>query len=359
MADVLTLTDKGLYCAAGDFYVDPWAPVPRAIVTHGHADHARPVADTAFAAVGNEHILARRLAGRPFTCWPFGTPTRFGNATVSLHPAGHILGSAQVRVVVDKQVWVVSGDFKRAPDPTCPPFEVVPCDTFITESTFGLPLYRWPETRVVVDEVLGWWKKCLHDGLVPVLFCYALGKAQRLLKELAARATDVDPLPGGFVLHGALEKLTQAYRDSGVTLPSTSTVAAAVKQKTLRRSLVLAPPSAAGTPWMKRFDPSSTALASGWMRLRGARRRRSLDRGFILSDHADWPALVDTIAATGASRVLVTHGSQAAMVRYLKEVKGLDAASLATPFAGEGGAEVDDDNAGAAASVEAFNVDAT
>ena len=354
MSDVLQLTDKGLFCAAGDFYVDPWKPVSRAVVTHGHADHARPVADEAFAAVGNEHILARRLHGRPFTCLRYGEARRFGNATVSLHPAGHILGSAQVRVVVDgnPEVWVVSGDFKRAADPTCAPFEVVPCHTFITESTFGLPLYRWPATDVVVDEVLAWWRKCQHDGLVPLLFCYALGKAQRLLKELAARG---EP-PGPFVLHGALEKLTQAYRDSGVALPPTSTVAAATEAKTLRRSLVLAPPSAAGSPWMKRFEPSSTALASGWMRLRGARRRRSLDRGFIFSDHADWPALVDTIAATGADRVLVTHGAQAAMVRYLREVRGKDSAALATPYAGECGAEVDDD---AVASTAAVAVDDT
>ncbi|HEY1098972.1 MAG TPA: ligase-associated DNA damage response exonuclease [Myxococcota bacterium] len=337
-APVLELTDRGLYCAAGDFYVDPWRPVERAVVTHGHADHARPLAGHALAAVGNEHILQRRLGGRAFECLPFAEARTIGRARVSLHPAGHILGSAQVRVEVDGEVWVVSGDYKRAPDPTCPPLEVVRCDTFITESTFGLPLYRWPETKDVVDDVIQWHRRCVADQQCAVLFCYALGKSQRLLAELLRAGHD-----GPYVVHGALAPLIAAYRDAGIALPPTSTVQEAKDGGFLRSALVLAPPSAAGSPWLKRFHPASLALASGWMILRGARRRRALDRGFVLSDHADWPALLDTILGTGAERVLVTHGTQQPMVRFLRERHGLDAAPLATPFAGEGGAEVDDE----------------
>ena len=336
--DVLALTDRGLYCGAGDFYVDPWRPVARSIVTHGHADHARPLAEHALAAVGNEQILQRRLGGRSFECVPFHETRRIGDALVSLHPAGHILGSAQVRVEVAGEVWVVSGDYKRAADPTCPPFEPVRCHTFITESTFGLPLYRWPDTDLVVDDVIAWHQRCLQDGQSAVLLCYALGKSQRLLKALFDRGH-----AGPYVLHGALKPLVEAYREAGVVLPPTWSVQEATAGGFLRQALVLAPPSAAGSPWLKRFHPASLALASGWMLLRGARRRRALDRGFVLSDHADWPGLVDSILETGASRVLVTHGSQQAMVRYLVEQHGLDAAPLATPFTGEAGAEADDE----------------
>jgi len=257
----------------------------------------------------------------------YGEARELNGVKVSLHPAGHVLGSSQVRIEHAGEVWVVSGDYKLDPDPTCAPFEPVRCHAFITESTFGLPIYRWQPPRETFGDIAAWWRANADDGRTSVLYGYAFGKAQRILAGLRdAGALDVGPI----VCHGAVEVLNEAYRASGVDLPATHRVAD-VGKDALARAIVLAPPSAAGTPWLRRFGDASDAFASGWMRLRGARRRRALDRGFALSDHADWPGLMAAIAATGAPRVIVTHGSVAIMVRHLAE-QGYEAGAFATEY---------------------------
>ncbi len=320
---LIQATAEGLYCRDGDFHIDPHRPVQRAILTHAHADHARAGSAAYWSAQSGMAILRKRLGGEaPLHGVPYGRTLRFGNTRVSLHPAGHILGSSQVRVERDGEVWVVSGDYKRAPDPTCSPFEVVPCHTLVTEATFALPIYRWPPAEEVARSVLQWWRANAECGRTSVLFCYALGKAQRLLAELGRLTRQ--PV----FLHGAIAPLVALYREAGVELPPTQRVSEAPRGHRFAGELVLAPPSAAGSPWMKRFRPASLAFASGWMRVRGQRRRRAFDRGFVLSDHADWPALLRTIEECGAQRVLVTHGRGDTLVRYLRE-RGVDAAPLA------------------------------
>jgi putative mRNA 3-end processing factor len=323
--DLVVLRPEGLYCPAGDFHIDPWLPVARAVITHGHSDHARLGMGEYHAAREGLPILRWRLGQQRYLAREYGEVFEMGHARVSLHPAGHVLGSAQVRIEVDGEVWVVSGDYKRQPDPTCAPFQVVPCDTFITEATFGLPVYRWPDTSAVAREIVAWRDHCGGRGETAVLFCYALGKAQRLLGELMAH-TDRPAL-----VHGGIESGVQVYRDCGIQMLETRPVAGT---KDCAGELVLAPPSAAGSPWMRRFRHAQLGFASGWMRIRGNRRRRNYDRGFVVSDHADWPALVDTVRDTGARRVIATHGNTDAIVRALCEA-GIAAESFRTGYGGD------------------------
>ena len=327
---IIELTDSGLYCAAGDFYIDPWRPVARAVITHAHADHARFGSGQYFAEQCGVPVLRHRL-GEGIQCHAlaYGESLELGRARISLHPAGHILGSAQVRVEVDGEVWVVTGDFKRDDDPTCAPFEVVPCDTLITEATFALPIYRWPDMARVAADIHDWWRGNAERGRASVLFCYSLGKAQRVLAALAA-LTDRRVL-----LHGAVVQLTDIYRNAGVAMLPTAPALEVESKNKYAGELIIAPPGANGTAWMKRFGDCGTGFCSGWMLLRGNRRRRGYDRGFVLSDHADWPALLDTIHACGARRVLATHGRSDILVRYLRE-RGIDAAELKTEFGDEG-----------------------
>lgn len=330
--DVLKLRPEGLYCPAGDFYVDPWRPVATAVITHAHADHARTGMGHYHTQTDNLALIRLRLGELPGSAYAYGERFRLGDATVSLHPAGHVLGSAQVRVEVEGQVWVVSGDYKRAPDPTCPPFEPVRCDTFITEATFALPCYRWAATEVLIDDVLAWWDACARAGHPAVLLGYAFGKAQRLLAELARHVPDRPAY-----IHGALTGLVEHYRNLGITMLPTLPVAEQPKARAYAGELILAPPSAAGSPWLTRFRGASLAFASGWMQLRGNRRRQSYDRGFAISDHADWPALVQTIRESGARRILATHGNTEALVRYLNDSGGgtVHAEALKTELGGE------------------------
>lgn len=354
--DGLRLTDAGLFCPAADVHIDPWRPVDRAIITHAHSDHARPGCGGYLCAPTCEPLLRARLGQtiRVQTV-PWGRPLTLGDATVSLHPAGHVRGSAQVRVQIAGRVTVVTGDFKLAPDPSAESFEPVTAHTLICESTFGLPVYRWPATDAVIADLVSWWRAAAAAGLTALLCTYALGKAQRVLAELALLA-DRGPLPGPIALHGAVEPLTAAYRGMGVTLAPTQTVAALrdsidVASRKRRRqarlpagTLVIAPPSALGSAWTRSLGPVSTAFASGWMAVRGARRRRNVDAGLVLSDHADWPGLLSAIAAARPERVGVTHGFTAPLTRFLREVgpPGLgpvDAFELTTRFEGEGAEE--------------------
>jgi putative mRNA 3-end processing factor len=331
---LLVRRPEGLYCEAGDFFVDPWRPVSRAIITHAHADHARTGHGDYLAAAPAEGVLRSRLGDIALRTLDYGETIEVDGVRVSLHPAGHVLGSAQVRIEHRGEVWVVSGDYKVEPDPTCTPFEPVRCHTFVTESTFGLPIYRWAPSASTFEEVNAWWRANAEAGRASVLYCYAFGKAQRIL-------AGVDASIGPIVCHGAVEPLNRAYRAAGVALPATSLVTEVADRASLKRALVLAPPSAGGSTWIRRFPEPSDAFASGWMAVRGARRRRSVDRGFVLSDHADWPGLHAAIGASGAQRVFVTHGFVPVMVRWLAE-QGLDAQSFDTEFGGEEGGSADD-----------------
>jgi putative mRNA 3-end processing factor len=325
---LLQLTDKGLYCLPGDFYVDPWQPVERAVITHAHADHAHRGCHSYLASQEGEHIFRMRLGEEAaLETVPYGKVVQRNGTRVAFHPAGHILGSAQVRIEHHGRVWVVSGDYKAQPDPTCTAFEPVRCHTFVTESTFGLPIYRWRSPPEVFGEINAWWQTNREAGKASLLLGYALGKAQRLLAGL-------DPSIGPIYVHGAVHKLLGAYRASGIPLPETTYVAEAPKRGNWAGALIVAPPSAHGTPWARKFAPAYTALASGWMRIRGTRRRRAVDRGFVLSDHADWPGLLGVIRETGAEQVWVTHGYSAVVVRWLRE-HGLNARDVPTRFEGE------------------------
>jgi putative mRNA 3-end processing factor len=302
--------------------------VARAVISHAHGDHARWGSQAYLGAAASVPVLRRRLGDALIEGVPWGETVRMGEVAVSFHPAGHILGSAQIRVEREGEVWVFSGDYKRAEDATCEPFEPVPCHTFITEATFALPIYRWDPTAETAREIFDWWEANGEAGRASVLFCYALGKAQRILAELA-RFTDRTVF-----VHGSVEPLNEAYRQAGVRMLPTRPVSETAKGQSFAGELILAPPSAGGSTWMRRFGPASTAFASGWMRVRGTRRRRGFDRGFVISDHADWPDLLRTIQDCAAGRVLTTHGYADSFARYLRE-QGIAAGTLATPFQGE------------------------
>lgn len=304
---LLELRESGLYCAAGDFYIDPWGPADRAIVTHAHPGHAHPGCRAYLTARAGETLLRARVgADAAIQGAGYGETIAMGSVTVSLHPSGHILGCAQVRLEHAGEVWVFSGDYSLAPDPTCAPFEPVRCHTFVTESTFALPIFRWPAAARVFEDIHAWWRANQDAGKASLLFAHPLGAAQRVLATL-------DRSIGPVYTHDAVEGFNRIYREQGIPLASAS------PGDDLARALVVAPPAARGTTWARRFGGASTALVSGWMRIRGTRRRRSLDRGFVLSGHADWPALLSVIDETRAEAVWVTDGHRAPLVRWLQE----------------------------------------
>ena len=320
---LLEHTPQGLYCRAAAAWIDPVGPVPRALITHAHADHARPGCGEYWAVGASEAILRQRL-GATINLIPvdYGAAHRIGEARVSFHSAGHVLGSAQIRLEAGGESWLVSGDYKRCSDPSCSPFEPVQADVFITEATFGLPIYRWQSGAEVAGEILAWWQGAPERP--SILFAYAFGKAQRLLAELAAIGVKDEIL-----LHGAVEALMPAYREAGVRLPPTLPVSSAAKGESLAGRLVIAPPSAHRSVWMKRFKLPQTGFVSGWMAVRGARRRRGYERGFVMSDHADWPGLIQSVQQSCARQVYVTHGNSDGLARYLSEVEGISAEPLA------------------------------
>jgi putative mRNA 3-end processing factor len=322
--DLIVADAAGLYCPPGDFHIDPWRPVERAIITHGHSDHARPGSASYLCHADCAPILRKRLGDVTLEQTGYGATVVRNGVTISLHPAGHILGSAQIRVEHRGEVWVASGDYKIEADGTCPPFEPIRCDAFITESTFGLPIYRWRPQKEIFAEIDQWWRSNAENGRASVIEAYALGKAQRLLHGLASAH-------GPIVCHGAVESINEIYRTRGVPLPRVFSTYDGLSRKDLSRALAIAPPSASRSPWAKRFPNYSDAFASGWMQVRGNRRRRGVDQGFVLSDHADWDGLLGAIAATGAARVFVTHGAVSSLVRFLGE-KGLEAAAMASDY---------------------------
>lgn len=319
----LKVTDRGLYCKTGDFYIDAWKPVPVCVVTHGHGDHAYFGHDLYIASPETVKIMQHRLGkDTPCQVLEYGKKIKLGNAWVSLHPAGHILGSSQVRIEDSKSVTVISGDYKRGEDPTCRSFEVVECDIFVTESTFALPIYQWPKNELIENQIYAWWQENAEKGHPSILFCYALGKAQRVMHMLGNKTDKT------IHLHGAIYSLSELYKEMGVQMIPFTRVSESAKGTSFSQDLIIAPPSAIGTSWMKRFPSFRTAFASGWMEVRGTRRRKALDRGFVLSDHADWEGLIKTVEQTKAKIVLTTHGSSAILAQYLKEEKGIDAREL-------------------------------
>ena len=323
---VLTFTEHGIYCPAGDFHIDPWRPVSRALITHGHSDHARPGHGAYLCTTAADPVIRHRLGVAPEVIG-YGQPRQIGAARVSFHPAGHVPGSAQIRVEVGGEVWVVSGDYKTEPDGVSEPFEPLRCHAFITECTFGLPVFHWAPQAEVMRDINAWWEANRARGRFSVLTAYALGKAQRILAHL-------DPAIGPILTHGAVETTTQILRDQGLRFPATQAVTPGLNLGPLTGAMVLAPPSAIGSAWLDRFGDAATGFASGWMALRGIRRRRGADRGFVMSDHADWPGLNQAIRDTGAERIFVTHGYTSAFRRWLED-QGYDAAIVATEYTGE------------------------
>ena len=328
MADVLDFTDRGIYCPAGDFYIDPWRPVSRALVTHGHADHAHWGMDSYLATDTAKPVMQHRLGEEArIETIRYGETRRIGGASVSFHPAGHVPGSAQIRVEVGGEVWVVSGDYKTVDDGLSEPFEPVTCHAFITECTFGLPVFSWTPQNLLATQIDDWWRANRDAGRFSLLGAYALGKAQRLL-------CTVDPSIGPILTHGAIENTNEVLRAQGIELPETIRVTPDIDLRQYPGALVLATPGALAQTWARRFRDRSTAFASGWMALRGVRRRRAADRGFIVSDHADWEGLNAAIKATGATRIFPTHGYTRAFSRWLTE-QGYDARPVATAWEGD------------------------
>lgn len=314
---LLQLSAEGLHCPAAGVWIDPWRPVPEALITHAHADHARPGNGRYWAIGSAEGILRRRLgAGIQLQNLSYGQTISRRGVRFSFHSAGHVLGSAQILVEGGGERWLVSGDFKRQHDPSCAPFSPVKADVLISEATFGLPIYHWQEPAAVVREIVAWWRGAPERP--SVLFCYAFGKAQRLLAELQAAGVEDEVL-----LHGAVQALMDPYREAGVAMPPTRPLAELARDASLAGRLVLAPPAAQGSSWMRRLRGAQCGLASGWMAVRGARRRRAGCRGFVLSDHADWSALVQTARESAARQVLLTHGQGEHLARYLREEMGI------------------------------------
>ncbi|MBT8409574.1 MAG: ligase-associated DNA damage response exonuclease [Alphaproteobacteria bacterium] len=339
---VLSFRPEGIYCAAGDFFIDPWRPVDRALITHGHADHARPGHARYLATRAAAPVMRHRLGDIALEETDYGQSHRIGDATVSFHPAGHVPGSAQIRVEVGGEVWVASGDYKTEDDGLSEPFEPIACHAFITECTFGLPVFNWPAQDEVTRQINAWWAGNAAAGRASILGAYALGKAQRILSSIDS---DIGPI----LTHGAVENTNEVLRAQGAPLPRTLRVTPELDIKAHPGALVLATPSALGSAWARRFGPASTGFASGWMALRGVRRRRAADRGFVMSDHADWSGLMQAIGATGAERIFVTHGYTAIFRRWLEE-QGYDAQIVETEFEGEsldGGGDTGNESAAA------------
>ncbi len=325
---LISLTARGLFCKAGGFYIDPWKPVEKAVITHAHSDHAYRGNKVNLVPAEGEELFRIRLGDEAtIETAAYGKAVDVNGVRVSFHPAGHILGSAQVRVEHKGEIWAISGDYKLTPDPTCAPFETVKCHFMITEATFGLPIYKWTKPETVFEQINEWWIRNRERGKASVIFAYSLGKAQRVLNGVNSGI-------GPIFTHGAVERLTEAYRRAGVELPPTTYVGSVTNKKEFAGSLIVAPPSAQGSTWLRRFGPHSTGFASGWMMVRGARRQRAVDRGFVLSDHADWPELNEAIKGAAAETYYVTHGFSEEFVRWLRE-EGYNAETLETRFVGD------------------------
>ncbi len=324
---LIEFTDKGLYCPQGDFYIDPWKPVDKAVITHAHSDHARWGSKYYLCHHHTKPILQLRLGNNNYQSVEWNEAVYMNGVKITLHPAGHIIGSSQIRVEYNGEVWVVSGDYKRENDGISGEFEPVPCNVFITESTFGLPIYHWQPQEIQFEAMRQWIEQNKKEKRTSLLLAYSLGKAQRVIKNLAGTVDHV-------FVHGAVYNTQQVLKNAGWNFPEVEKVTAEIPKELFHQNLVVAPGSAADSPWIKKMQPVSVGVCSGWMQVRGNVRRRNIDAGFALSDHADWNGLLDTIKETGASKVYVTHGFQSAFSRILNE-KGIEAEEIKTAFGNE------------------------
>lgn len=310
--DLIEFRPEGMFVPPANCYIDPYKPVLKALITHAHSDHARWGMQEYIAEKSGLPLLKHRLGDVLLKGFDYNEPFEINGVKFSFHPSGHVPGSAQIKVEYQGEVWVAAGDYKVVDDGLSKPFEAQKCDVFITESTFAMPVYRWKPQDEIMDEINSWWKENQEKGYCSVVFAYSLGKAQRILQG-------VDHSLGRVWVHGAVANMNEACEAGGYQLKDWSPIPAQAESKQFRKDLVIAPPSAAGTSWLKKFEPYSDAQASGWMAVRGTRRRLSADRGFVLSDHADWPGLIDAVKKTEASRIIVSHGFTDVFARYLNE----------------------------------------
>ncbi|MBS1781221.1 MAG: ligase-associated DNA damage response exonuclease [Bacteroidetes bacterium] len=330
---MVSFDDNGIYCAQADVYIDPWKPVGKAIITHAHSDHARWGMGSYLAHHDSIPVLHYRL-GQDIKAQglAYGESIDINGVRISLHPAGHIWGSAQVRLEYKGEIWVVSGDYKLQHDGISQPFEPIQCHSFITESTFGLPIYNFPDPLTVHQEINNWWRQNKEEGKNTIIIAYALGKAQRILKHL-------DTSIGNVFTHGAVDNINKLFEQTIGALPPARRIDATIDKKEIEGSLIIAPPSALSTPWLRKLNPYKLGICSGWMQLRGARRRRGADRGFVLSDHCDWEQLNTAIKETGASNIYVTHGYKSIYAKWAQDEYGVKATEVETLYTGE---QVDD-----------------
>lgn len=333
---LIELTPYGLYCPMADIFIDPWRPVDKAVITHAHSDHARWGMKSYLAHSHSQEVMKLRLGSEiSLQTVAYHEEVKINGVSVSLHPAGHIPGSSQIRLEYHGKIAVVSGDYKLESDGLSVPFEPVKCHEYVSECTFGLPIYKWQPQYEVFESINQWWKTNADNNRNSVIFAYSLGKAQRILNHLETGIGEV-------FVHGAIWNTNQALLANGVKVLDAEKVTGEMPKSRFKGALIMAPPSAMGTPWLKKFAPFRTAICSGWMNVRGARRRRAADTGFVLSDHADWEGLITAIKSTEAEKVYLTHGSTAVFGRYLEEVEKIKAVELETLFQGES-SNLDDD----------------
>jgi putative mRNA 3-end processing factor len=324
---LISFTDKGLFCEQGNFYIDPWKPVETAVITHAHSDHARSGHKNYLCQHQSKSLLRSRLGENEYQSVGWDEPLTRNGVRVSLHPAGHIIGSAQVRVEYKGEVWVVSGDYKTINDGISGQFEPVRCHTFITESTFGLPVYQWKPQEIIYHEMRDWVLRNQSEGISSVFQAYSLGKSQRIIDALRG-------FEGKIFVHGAIWQIQQALQNDGWKFPVAERMTADIPPDIRKGSIFIAPSPIEQTNVAKLIGPYRAAACSGWMQVRGNRRRGSADKGFVLSDHADWNGLLSAVKDTGAEKVFVTHGFQSVFSRYLNE-NGIAADEVKTIYGEE------------------------
>jgi len=324
---LIEFTDKGLFCRQGNFYIDPWKPVDQAVITHAHSDHARWGSKAYLCHKDSLPLLRLRLGENRYESMNWKESKLINGVKISFHPAGHIIGSAQVRLEYKSEVWVFSGDYKTENDGISDAFEPVKCNCFITESTFGLPIYKWEAQDKIFDKMKAWIRGNSEKKLSSVFIAYSLGKAQRILKPLSESGVPI-------FAHGAVYNIHKTLQDNGWDLLNIERVTLETPKDKLKGCIVIAPSGAEGSPWIKRFSPYAVGICSGWMQVKGNVRRKNADAGFVLSDHADWSGLISAVKATGAEKVFATHGFQSAFSRYLNET-GIEAAEVKTAYGNE------------------------
>jgi len=324
---LIKFTNKGIYCKQGDFYIDPWQPVDLAITTHGHADHVKWGNKAYLCHDLTRPILNQRLGpDLKIETLPYNKQIDINGVKLSLFPAGHVIGSSQIRLEYKGEVCVVSGDYKVEYDGISTEFEPVKCHTFVSESTFGLPIYKWQPQNVIFSQIKEWISGNHDKNKTSVLVAYSLGKAQRLIKGLEGY--------GDIYVHNSIANLNEGFVKAGVNLPETIRITADTKKDDLQKGIVIVPPALAEGRWIKNLINGATGVCSGWMQVRASRRWRSADAGFALSDHADWPGLLSAIEATEAQKVYVTHGFTSTFSKYLNEI-GIESEEVKTQYGNE------------------------